>query len=83
MSLDANMCDGCNRLIGENDMVTIYFIQFDAVSCKEKPLVSEGLLQRDFIIHKGSHFILIGLLIPMFFDYPLGYSCQPRCISLL
>ena len=47
MSLAANMCDGCNRLVGENDMVTIisFFIetvsakesvnsfQFDAVSC--------------------------------------------------
>ena len=35
MSLAANMCDGCNRLIGENDMFTIDITQFDAVSCKE------------------------------------------------
>ena len=60
MSLAANMCDGCNRLVGENDMVTIIsffigtisakesvnFFQFDAVSCEEKPLVCGGLLRR-------------------------------------
>lgn len=57
MSLAANIRNGCNRLIGENDMITIYFIQFDAVSCEEKPLVSEGHLQSDFLICKGSHFI--------------------------
>lgn len=57
MSLAATIRNGCNRLIGENDMITIYFIQFDAVYCEEKPLVSGGLLQRDFLICKGSHFI--------------------------
>lgn len=57
MSLAASIRDDCNRLVGENDMITIYFIQFDAVSCEEKPLVSESLLQSDFLICKGSHFI--------------------------
>lgn len=57
MSLAANIRNGCNRLVGENDMFTIDITQFDAVSCEENPLVSEGLLQRDFLIHKGSHFI--------------------------
>ena len=35
MSLAANIENGCNRLVGENDMVTIDIILFDAVSCKE------------------------------------------------
>ena len=69
MSLAASICNDCNRLIGENDMFTIDITQFDAVSCKENPLVSGGLLQRDFLNHKGCHFILIGLFIPLFFDY--------------
>ena len=69
MSLTANIHNGCNRLVGENDMFTIDITQFDAVSCKENPFVSGGLLQRDLLNHKGNHFILIGLLIPMFFDY--------------
>ena len=43
--------------------------KFDAVSCEENPLVSGGILQRDFLNCKGSHFILIGLLILLFFDY--------------
>ena len=35
MSLAANIRDGCNRLVGENDIAFINTIQFDAVSCKE------------------------------------------------
>ena len=35
MSLAANIRDGCNRLVGENDMVTINIIQFDVVSAKK------------------------------------------------
>ena len=69
MSLAANIRNGCNRLIGENDMITIDITQFDAVSCIENPLVSEGFLRRDFLNYKGSHFILIGLFIPLVFDY--------------
>ena len=34
MSLAANIRNGCNRLVGENDIVTINIIQFDIVSCK-------------------------------------------------
>ena len=69
MSLAANIRNGYNRVIGENDMVTIYFIQFDAVSCEENPFVSGGLLQRDLLNHKGNHFILIGLLMTFFSSY--------------
>lgn len=57
MSLAANIRNGCNRLVGENDIFTIDITQFDVVSCKENPLVSGGLLQRNFLSHKGSHFI--------------------------
>lgn len=35
MSLAANMYDGCNRLIGENDMVTIISFFIGTVSAKE------------------------------------------------
>ena len=35
MSLAASIRNGCNRLIGENDMFTIDITQFDVVSCKE------------------------------------------------
>lgn len=57
MSLAATIRNGCNRLVVENDIAFINTIQFDAVSCEENPLVSEGLLQSDFLICKGSHFI--------------------------
>lgn len=56
MSLAATIRNGCNRLVVENDIAFINTIQFDAVSCEEKPLVSEGHLQSDFLIRKGSHF---------------------------
>ena len=46
MSLAANIGDGCNRLVCENDIFTIDII-----------LYWNGLLQRDFLSHKGSHFI--------------------------
>lgn len=39
MSLAANIRNGCNRLVVENDIAFINIIQFDAVSCKENPLV--------------------------------------------
>ena len=35
MSLAAKIRNGCNRLVGENDMVTINIIQFDVVSAKK------------------------------------------------
>ena len=35
MSLAANIRNGCNRLVGENDMVTIDITQFDVVSAKK------------------------------------------------
>ena len=35
MSLAANIRNGCNRLVVENDMVTINIIQFDVVSAKK------------------------------------------------
>lgn len=35
MSLAATIRNGCNRLIGENDIAFINIIQFDTVSCKE------------------------------------------------
>ena len=35
MSLAANIRDGCNRLIGENDMVTIISFFIGTVSVKE------------------------------------------------
>ena len=35
MSLAANIGDGCNRLVVENEIAFIKTIQFDAVSCKE------------------------------------------------
>ena len=35
MSLAANIRNGCNRLVVENEMAFIKTIQFDAVSCKE------------------------------------------------
>ena len=35
MSLAANIGDGCNRLIGENNMFTIDITQFDVVSAKK------------------------------------------------
>ena len=34
MSLAANIGDGCNRLVVENDIAFIKTIQFDVVSCK-------------------------------------------------
>ena len=44
MSLAANIRNGCNRLIGENDMVTIDITQFDAVSCKETSYVTKVVI---------------------------------------
>ena len=35
MSLAANIRNGSNRLIGENDMFTIDITQFDVISTKE------------------------------------------------
>ena len=35
MSLAATKRNGCNRLIGKNDMFTIDITQFDVVSAKE------------------------------------------------
>ena len=35
MSLAANIRNGCNRLVVENDIAFIKTIQLDAVSCKE------------------------------------------------
>ena len=35
MSLAANIGDGCNRLVVENDMFTIDITQFDVVSAKK------------------------------------------------
>ena len=35
MSLAATIRDGCNRLIGENNMFTIDITQFDVVSAKK------------------------------------------------
>ena len=34
MSLAAKIRNGCNRLVGENDMFTIDITQFDIISCK-------------------------------------------------
>ena len=36
MSLAANMCDGCNRLIGENDIVTIDITLYWNDLCKRE-----------------------------------------------
>lgn len=44
MSLAASIRDDCNRLVGENDMITIYFIQFDAVSCEETSLFAKVVI---------------------------------------
>lgn len=46
MSLAANIGDGCNRLVVENDIAFINII-----------LYWNGLCKRDFLSHKGSHFI--------------------------
>ena len=35
MSLAANIRNGCNRLVGENNMFTIDITQFDVVSAKK------------------------------------------------
>ena len=44
MSLAANIRNGCNRLVVENDIAVINIIQFDAVSCKETSYVTKGVI---------------------------------------
>lgn len=44
MSLAANIGDGCNRLVVENDIAFIKTIQFDAVSCKETSYVTKVVI---------------------------------------
>ena len=44
MSLAANIRNGCNRLVVENDIAFINIIQFDAVSCKETSYVTKVVI---------------------------------------